>query len=236
MNDFQERIGYRFRDGSLLRRARIHSSYASDEGLSPTESNQRLEFLGDAVIDLVVSRVLYDAHPDWPEGRLTQARASFVSTQALAEAAAALDLGAVLLMARGEELTGGRQRRSCLADAMEALVGAIYLDGGLEPAEAFVRAHLLGGRERSEHIAATDPKTALQEQAQAAGGPTPRYELLESYGPSHDPTFVVAVRLGSRVLAAGEGTSKKAAERAAAAAALSRAGQSLPAGTEGAAE
>lgn len=222
MDAFQQRIGYWFRNDRLLELARLHGSYVSDNGLAPTHSNQRLEFLGDAVIGLIVSRCLYEAHPDWSEGRLTQARAGFVSTVALGRVGERLGLGDVLLLGRGEELTGGRCRESILADATEALAGAIYLDGGMEAAEAFVKAHVLRGREETGGHRKADPKTVLQERIQAIGGPTPSYELIESHGPSHAPTFVVAVRVRGRIEGRGTGSRKRLAEQAAAADALRR--------------
>lgn len=213
-------IGYRFTDRALCEQAFVHSSFASDSGMDAVASNQRLEFLGDAVIELAVSEALYKAHPDWEEGRLTQARAAFVAAKALAEVARRLDLGRHLTLARGEDITGGRDRDSNLADAVEALVGAIHLDGGVSAARRFVREHILAGREHDDEIGEPDPKTVLQEVVQARGGPPPSYDLVDSRGPSHRPTFVVAVHAGGPVLATGEGTTKKDAERVAAAAAL----------------
>ncbi|NLN88931.1 MAG: ribonuclease III [candidate division WS1 bacterium] len=223
MDPLLDAIGYRFRDERLLLQARTHGSYTSDAGNAQCASNQRLEFLGDAVIDLVVSEALYQAHPAWPEGQLTRARASFVSASALARVGAKLGLGVALLMGRGETRTGGRTRESTLADAVEALVGAIYLDGGMEPARGFILAHILAGREQDDAGDDVDPKTALQELIQAHGGPPPTYKLLDSHGPSHAPTFRVEVLVGGLGAGCGEGTSKRAAERAAAAEALLRA-------------
>jgi len=213
-------IGYRFANRELCEQAFVHSSFASDSGLAAAASNQRLEFLGDAVLELTVSEALFEAHPDWEEGRLTQARAAFVAAKALAEAARRLDLGRHLILARGEDITGGRDRDSNLADAVEALVGAIHLDGGVAAARRFVREHILAGREHNDEIGEPDPKTVLQELVQARGGPPPSYDLINSRGPSHRPTFVVAVHAGGPVLATGEGTTKKDAERVAAATAL----------------
>jgi ribonuclease-3 len=218
----EEAIGYRFRNPELLAEAFVHASFASDAADPRVVSNQRLEFLGDAALDLVVSRALFAAHPDWDEGRLTEARATFVSAKGLSAAGRELGLGRYLLVSRGEDLTGGRDRDSNLADAFEALVGAVYLDGGLEEAALFVRDHLLGGREEGDPSPGRDPKSALQEIVQANGGEPPTYRLIESSGPGHCPTFVMAVESSGRTIGTGEGSTKKAAERAAAADALLR--------------
>ena len=174
------------------------------------------------MLDLVVSCALFAAHPDWGEGRLTEARAAFVSARSLAAAARTLELGRYLMVSRGEYLTGGRDRDSNLADAFEALVGAMYLDGGLSEVAQLVAEHLLAGREEEDSSFDRDPKTALQETIQANGGDPPTYRLVESRGPGHSPIFVMAAESSGRTIGTGEGTTKKAAERAAAADALLR--------------
>ncbi len=215
----EELIGYRFRRRELLETALVHVSVAGEAG---GPSNERLEFLGDAVAELVVSEALYAANPDWDEGRLTEARAAFVTTQSLAEAAQRLGLGAYLVLGRGEERTGGRARTSNLADVFEALCGAIYLDGGLVASGAFIWAQLLAGRDLTRKRGGADPKGVLQERLQGEGLTHPDYRQVEKQGPDHRPTFVCEVFSGARVLGRGSGGSKQAAEREAASDALRR--------------
>jgi ribonuclease-3 len=222
ISQLESAIGYRFRERELLSTALVHVSVAGDGPDADAISNERLEFLGDAVIELVVSQALYEANPDWDEGELTEARASFVTTHTLAEAAYALDLGAYLALGRGEERTGGRGRVSNLADAFEALCGAIYLDGGLDAVRAFVATHLVRGRDLARKQRGRDPKTVLQERLQGVGRPHPQYRQVEAAGPDHRPTFVSEVVSDGEVLGRGSGGSKRAAEREAAADALSR--------------
>lgn len=221
--ELEARVGRRFRRRELLTTAFVHVSVAGDRVGDPTAvSNERLEFLGDAVIELLVSRSLFDANPDWDEGALTEARALIVTTDSLARVAGELGLGQWLVLARGEERTGGRERPSNLADTIEAVAGAIYLDGGLTAARRFVEAHILAGVDLTRPpIGARDPKTVLQERLQAAGLPHPTYRAVSTEGPDHRPTFVVEASAGARVLARGRGGSKKLAERDAASKALS---------------
>jgi ribonuclease III len=219
----EETVGYRFRNRELLQTALIHVSRAGDaaDGVV-VPSNERLEFLGDAVAELVVSEALYEANPDWDEGSLTEARAAFVTTQTLADAAQRLGLGAYLVLGRGEERTGGRERTSNLADVFESICGAVYLDGGLAAARAFIWAQLLDGRDLTRRRGGCDPKTVLQEKLQGVGRPHPQYRQVDVLGPDHRPTFACEVLSGEVALGRGTGGSKKAAEREAASDALSR--------------
>ncbi|MDP9435855.1 MAG: ribonuclease III [Actinomycetota bacterium] len=204
-------------DPALLERALTHRSYAYEHGGLPT--NERLEFLGDAVLGLVVTDALYRAHPELPEGQLAKLRASVVNTRALAGVARRLGLGEWLRLGRGEEVTGGRDKTTILADTMEALIGAVYLERGIEGATVLVRAlfdPLMAAA--ATDGAALDWKTALQELSAALGLGVPEYDLTES-GPDHAKAFVAQVRLGATVHGSGSGRSKKQAEQEAARAA-----------------
>ncbi len=211
----QRRLEIAFRDQALLLQALTHRSYLAES--VDAASNERLEFLGDAVLDLVIAEMLFRTHPAWPEGELTRAKASVVGERSLAELARAWDLGAAMRISRGEDLSGGRERRALLADAVEAVIGAYFLDQGLEATRDFVlRAFrtLLETIERREH--ALDYKTQLQELFQSQYQAAPSYAVAEESGPPHDRTFTVEVTFGERVLGRGEGKSKKeAAQRAA---------------------
>lgn len=208
------RLEHRFADRRLVERALTHPSAATADG-----DNQRLEFLGDRVLGLVIARALLDAYPDEQEGSLAPRLNALVRRETLAEVASEIELGRYLRLGRSESTSGGRRKAAILADAMEALIAALFLDGGLEAARAFVLAHW---RHRIEAPAEapTDAKTRLQEWAQARGMPPPDYEELERTGPDHAPIFVVAARLQSGEAARGEARSKKQAEQAAAAALL----------------
>lgn len=217
------RIGYRFRDESLGELALRHRSWVAEQCNEPgeaPESNERLELLGDAVLELVVSEHVYAAYPAMSVGQLAKVRASAVSTDALAEAARDLRLGDALLMGRGEAAAGGRRKRSILADAAEAMIGAVYLDGGWEPARRLVLS-LVG--ERIATVARDpgrdDHKTVLQERAAHALGAAPSYRLSHS-GPDHELVWRATVTIAGRTYGSGEGTTKKGAEQAAACAAL----------------
>ncbi len=201
----------------LMEQALTHRSYAYEHGGLPT--NERLEFLGDAVLGLVVTESLYAAHPELPEGSLAKLRASVVNTRALAEVARGLGLGRWLRLGRGEETTGGRDKNSLLADTMEALIGAVYLERGLPGAQRLVRAlfdPLMTAA--AQDGAALDWKTTLQERTAARGAGAPEYVLSES-GPDHDKRFEAQVRVAGEVLGSGAGVSKKQAEQHAAEAA-----------------
>ncbi len=219
-------LGYEFRDPSLLRRALTHRSVASDHQYkkSAESDNERLEFLGDSVLGFVVSEALILHQPDGAEGQLSKLKSRIVSASHLYEVAVTLSLGEHLILGRGEELSGGRQKRALLADALEALIAAIYLDGGMEPARQFIQQRILAPI--NETLAAgvdySDPKSTLQELAQSLKLPPPRYSVLREAGPDHRKLFTVEVRLGKDHSAQGEGGSKKLASQNAATAILSQ--------------
>lgn len=217
----QEALGVRFRDEGLLRLALAHSSYLNENPGEFAESNERLEFLGDAVLGLIVAEELYAANPRWSEGKLTQARALLVQEASLAEAARRLDLGRWFWMGKGEDAGGGRDRPSNLAAGLEALVGATFLDQGYDAAKNVVLrvlADSLNALDRP-HIPA-NPKSLLLETAQANGLPPPTYRIVEEGGSDHDPMFVAEVSVGGEVVGTGRGRRKALAERSAAEAAL----------------
>jgi ribonuclease III len=217
----ETRIGYDFVDKSLLDSALTHISALS--GKSRTGSYQRLEFLGDHVLGLVISDMLYRAFGKADEGELSRRLADLVRKEACAEVARSIDLGAAIRLGTSEANAGGRQRAAILADVCEALVGAVFIDGGYAAAAAMVE-QLWGERLRTPARPLRDPKTVLQEWAQARGLPTPSYREVARTGPHHDPEFRVAVELPEFIPAEGMGRSKRAAEQAAAAAMLSREG------------
>ena len=215
-------INYAFRDRALLRRALTHRSFANEQPEPRPPHNEALEFLGDAVLEFLISTWLLELHPTQTEGTLSKLRAYAVSAVNLQKHAARLHLGDYLLLNRGEEKTGGRSKSALQVDAYEALLAAIYLDGGIEAATAFVRREfdqtftLL----TPQDLTATDYKTALQERLQSLGFPTPQYAIVESLGPDHRRVFQVELRVSGRCLATGEGTTIKGAHQAAARAAL----------------
>jgi ribonuclease-3 len=216
---FAARLGHEFRDLEPLRVAITHRSFVNETtGQGP--DNERIEFLGDAVLDLAVSVVLMELLPDAREGALSRAHARIVSGSALAHAARALELGDVLRVGKGEERSGGRARTSMLADALEAVLAAVYLDAGIDPVVALVRRHFAGPLEAVQRGEVIDPKTRLQELAQERFKTTPRYVVREATGPAHDKEFEVEILLGDESYGRGVGRSKKAAEQAAARTAL----------------
>ena len=212
MQRLQQALGYAFRDPSHLRLALTHPS-------TKLPDNQRLEFLGDAVLEFCVSDMLYQKYPDLHEGELTARRAALVCERTLSVIARSLDLGRYLLMGHGEEQTGGREKPSILADAMEAVLAAVYVDGGYEAARGVIRV-LFQEEERLTAWRGQDDKSALQESTQANGLDLPAYEIVAQSGPDHDRRFTAQVSVQGRAVATGEGNSKKAAEQAAAKAAL----------------
>ena len=220
LDSFQTRIGYAFRDVALLRLALTHPSVAHEHGGSPPH-NQRLEFLGDSVLQLALTRELYEKFTMVGEGPLTKARAQMVNQRALAEQAARIGLGEHLILSRGEESNGGRARPSILADAFEALVGAIFLDGGYDLAREFILRQFHDSFGALEVIPSLDnPKGELQELLQAQSPESPQYHLEAVAGPDHDRVFECAVRYRGEEIGRGKGKSKKVAESEAALAAL----------------
>ncbi len=221
MHTLEEKLGYQFRNVQLLENALYHSSYANEHRGSHIQSNERLEFLGDAVLGLVSAEYLYKEHPDLPEGDLTRIRASLVCEESLHEVAQSLNLGAYLKLGHGEETCGGRERPSILADATESVFAAVYLDGGLEAVRQLIYRVLLEKEcEASVEQRRRDYKTGLQEFVQRKPNQVLHYELIGSSGPDHAKVFQSCVRLNGEVAGIGEGRSKKEAEQAAAKCAL----------------
>lgn len=214
LHNLEKMIGYEFKNVQLLSHALTHSSYANEKHWDKTRCNERLEFLGDAVLELVSSNFLFQNYPTMPEGEMTKLRASLVCEPTLAFCAEAISLGDYLLLGKGEDLTGGRTRPSVVSDAMEAMIGAIYLDGGLANAKEFIYRYILNDIEHKQLF--YDSKTILQEMVQANYKESLSYELLKEEGPDHNKTFEVCVKLGGRVIGTGSGRSKKAAEQLAA--------------------
>ncbi len=216
----EERLGVRFRDRSLLDLALRHGSFSHERGRDPAKSYERLEFLGDAVLSLVVGDYLYRRGPELTEGGLAKQRARLVNEAALASVAVRLNLGRYLLLGRGEEKGGGRQRPSMLADAVESVIGAVYIDSGYGVAHAVVT-RWLGELADDIQRAGEDFKSRLQERLQRRRQ-MPRYRIAQEEGPDHARTFVAIVEVNGRPLGEGRGKSKKEAEQAAASAALGR--------------
>jgi len=218
----QVRLGYTFRDKKLLRLALTHPSVAHEQG-APVQHNQRLEFLGDAVLQLALTRELFERFPDFDEGPLTKARAKLVNRRTLGTHGRALGLGQYLVLSRGEEAHGGRERSSALADACEAVIGAIFLDGGYEVAREFILREFSAGLSDLGVIPTLEnPKGELQEFLQARSPEAPRYHVVSTSGPDHDRVFECTVHHAGLELARGAGKSKKAAESEAALAALKK--------------
>lgn len=212
--EFEEKIGYQFQDQSLLTQALTHSSYANERHLGKQADNERLEFLGDAVLEIVTSEFLFHRYPKHPEGELTRLRASMVCEPTLAFCTKEMELGKYLLLGKGEEQTGGRERKSILSDALEAVIGSIYLDGGFANAKEFVHRYVLNDLEHKQLF--YDSKTILQELVQGNFSQELHYHLLSEEGPDHDKKFVVEARIGTDVYGQGVGRTKKGAEQEAA--------------------
>jgi len=218
-------IGHAFRDPSLAELSLAHPSFAHE--VDGTRGNERLEYLGDAVLDLVIARLLFDLHPDWPEGKLTRARASLVNQHSLAKRARKLGLDSLIRLGRTELRTGGEQKDSVLANCFEAVIGAVYLDGGIERIEPLVRKWF--GSALDDAVVARDAKTAFQEWAHAELRATPHYRLAaDSEIEDDDARFRVEVLVNDKVWGEGVGRTKRAAEQAAAAAAIARGQSSGP--------
>lgn len=210
----EERIGYRFQNIALLKQAITHSSFTNEQKINKMKDYERLEFLGDAVLELVSSEFLFREYEDRREGELTKMRASMVCEPSLAFCARDLELGEFLLLGKGEENTGGRKRDSITSDAMEAVIGAIYLDGGMERAKEFIYRFILSDLEEKQLF--YDSKTNLQELIQGKMKKEFHYELLEETGPEHDKVFFVEVVMEDETIGKGQGRTKKAAEQEAA--------------------
>ena len=214
LNEFQQNIGYQFKQEALLRQALTHSSYAHEKNLKELMDNERLEFLGDAVLEVVSSEFLFKNHPEMNEGQMTKLRASLVCEQSLAACARELELGNFLLLGNGEDLTGGRERDSILSDAWEALIGAMYLDGGFTSAKEFILKYVLTDIEHKKLF--YDSKTMLQELIQNKYKQSLHYVLLSEDGPDHNKIFTVQAYMDDTPLLTGKGRTKKAAEQNAA--------------------
>ena len=221
MVTLEQKIGYTFRDRALLDNALTHSSYANEHREQGALSNERLEFLGDSILGLVVADHLYRTRPDLPEGDLTRIRAALVCENSLVDVAKELDLGSYLKLGKGEESGGGRHRPSIQADAVEAMLAAVYLDGGIGQARKLIHTLILG-HEREKTAAGRDYKTALQELIQRESGQVLTYRLIGESGPDHAKIFSMEVLLNGEAIGAGQGHSKKEAEQAAARAAVEK--------------
>ena len=219
IKELETAIGYRFHNISLLQNALAHSSYANERWHNSLLSNERLEFLGDSILGMVVAEYLYRNFPDRPEGELTRMRADMVCETSLAQIAVRLDLGKHLLLGHGEERFGGRTRPSILADAVESVIAASFLDGGMAAAESFINRFVLCDVPVSK-LHNTDYKTSLQELIQQKKNQVLAYRLVGESGPDHDKTFIAQVLLNDEVIGEGSGSSKKRAEQDAAKVAL----------------
>ena len=217
LEQFEEIINYRFKDDELLKKAFTHSSYANEKHIDKYDNNERLEFLGDAVLELVISDYIYNAYPKMPEGELTKLRAGTVCESSLAERAAQIHISDYIMLGKGEETTGGRQRDSILADAFEAVIGAVYLDGGIDAARKHILCQLGDTVNRiRQSLNIIDCKTRLQEEIQKTSKEPIHYEIIGESGPDHDKLFTAAVNHNGTQLGEGSGKSKKEAEQAAA--------------------
>ena len=214
MTLLEQKINYSFKNKQLLKQALTHSSRANEQKINKSEDYERLEFLGDAVLELVSSDYIYREHPEMPEGKMTKYRASVVCEPALAFCAREIGLEEYILLGKGEEATGGRKRDSIISDVMEAVIGAIYLDSGIDEAKDFIHRYILSDLEHKQLF--YDAKTILQEEVQKENGAVLHYELVREDGPEHDKTFVVDVMINGIKAGSGTGQSKKAAEQRAA--------------------
>ena len=220
MKELQDKLGYSFRNIGLLEHAMTHSSYANEHRASGATSNERLEFLGDSVLGMVVAEHLFATHPNMPEGELTRTRAALVCETSLYEVACALNLGRCLRLGKGEDAGGGRTRPSILADATEATLAAVYLDGGMDAVRPIIQTYILD--KEQEKSVDRDYKTALQELVQRNPGQAVAYRLIDENGPDHARVFVMEVTVGGTPAGVGRGRSKKEAEQMSAKAALEK--------------
>lgn len=214
MEKFQEQTGYRFKDDTFLEMALTHSSYANEMHLNKLHCNERLEFLGDAVLECISSEFVYTTNPQLQEGDLTKLRASFVCEPTLALCAKDIHLGDFIFLGKGERMTGGAGRESILSDALEAVIGAVYLDGGFTSAKEFIERHILADIDKKKLF--FDSKTILQEIVQSHFEEPLHYEIVDVQGPDHNRRYTAAVYIGPRRIATGEGGAKKSSEQVAA--------------------
>ncbi len=214
LDELVEKIGYQYKDKTLLEQALTHSSFANEQKINKSMNYERLEFLGDAVLELVSSEFLFRTNPDMPEGQLTRTRASMVCEPALAYCARDLELNKYIRLGKGEEMTGGRYRDSIISDVMEAVIGSLYLDGGFDVAHDFIHRFILSDLENK--ILFYDAKTVLQEIVQKTPGNVLTYELISEEGPDHNKLFRVEASINGKALTQGCGRTKKAAEQQAA--------------------
>jgi ribonuclease-3 len=214
LDELIEKIGYQYKDKSLLEQALTHSSFANEQKINKSKNYERIEFLGDAVLELVSSEFLFRTNPDMPEGQLTRTRASMVCEPALAYCARELELEKYIRLGKGEEMTGGRYRDSIISDVMEAVIGSLYLDGGFKVAHDFIHRFILSDLENK--ILFYDAKTVLQEIIQKTPGNVLTYNLISEEGPDHNKLFCVEATLNGKALTQGCGRTKKAAEQQAA--------------------
>jgi ribonuclease-3 len=227
----EDTIGYQFQDTSLLSQAFTHSSFTNEHKINKPKTYERLEFLGDAVLEMITSDILFHQYEEMSEGDLTRARASLVCELALASKARELGLEHYVLLGKGEEATGGRKRDSIVADVVESLIGAIFIDGGIGEAERFIRYYILMDMEKKRVF--LDSKTKLQELVQRTNKDGVKYHIMEVKGPEHDKLFHAEVTLGDKQIGKGVGHTKKAAEQEAAYAALVQMTQDLAEDTKG---
>lgn len=212
--ELEKRIGYIFHNKALLKQALTHSSFRNEQKINRRQDYERLEFLGDAVLELTTSDFLYHAYPDMAEGQMTKLRVTYVCEPALAYCAREIELDRFIRLGKGEENTGGRKRDSIISDVMEAVIGAIYLDGGMEEAKAFIHRFILSDLENKQLF--YDSKTVLQEILQKKNAESISYELVDEIGPEHNKQFVVKAYIGEQFISKGIGKSKKMAEQQAA--------------------
>ena len=218
IRELQEKLGYSFKNEKLLAHALPHTSYANEKGLGHVGSNERLEFLGDAVLELVSSEFFYEKYPDVPEGQLTKMRAGHVCESALHYCAQKIPLSDYILLGKGEETTGGRKRPSIISDALESVIGAVYLDGGFASAKELILRFVLNDIEHTRLF--YDSKSMLQEELQKNGACGPTYEQISEEGPDHDKSYTIRVLLNGEEIGRGTASSKKHAEQQAAMQAL----------------
>jgi len=222
LKELQSRIGLMFRRAELLRQAFTHSSYVNEHRIAGHKDNERLEFLGDAVLELTVSEFLYETYPGRSEGELTKLRASIVCEPSLVTFAERLDFGAFVLLGKGEEMTGGRSRPALLADVFESFIGALYLDQGLDSVKAFLKEHMFATLSGEGKQLVIDYKTQLQEYTQHHGLGVLEYRIVDERGPAHEREFIAEVHMDAELLGTGAGRSKKEAEQQAASRALAK--------------